>query len=200
VLRFLLVLLAGLFSYADSISVEITPNRHAMVHERYSLSSPGEFVFLASAGVRVEKIQSAGGRPLEISGSGPWFTVRIPPTHAVDLIYEVVPMLPLPRTSGVPMVMPKHAVESVSVTITDFGSGLSRVSVPHLIRHPDSKTWSATFPAVPSHLQLEWETGNAPPAPSAGPAGLFAWNFWGLTGVLVTWTVAYLLWARRQAV
>ncbi len=198
-LQFLLVLLASFCAFADSITVEITPDRHAIVREIYSISGPSEFVFLAGAGARVEKIHSAAGHPLEINGSGPWFTVRIPPMNAVDLSYEVVPTLPSPRSCGVPILMPKHAVDSVSVTIADFGSGLRRVSVPHLVHHRDLKTWTATFPAVPSHFQLEWETGNVPPAASTGPAGLFAWNFWGLAGVLVTWTIAYLLWARRQA-
>lgn len=197
--RLLPILLVCGCGYADSIAVEIAPDRHATVREHYSVSGPIEFVFLAGACARVERIQSGDGHRLETKGSGPWITVPVSSTSPMDLSYTVVPVFPSPRTCAVPIVMPKHAVDSVSITVTDRGSGLSRVSVPHLIAHPDSKTWTATFSAVPSHVQLEWETGDAPPAPLSGPTGLFAWNFWGLVGVLVTWTVAYLIWARRQA-
>src|SRR5580700_5509430 len=105
--------------------MEITPGRHAIVHEQYSLSGPIELVFLASPCARVERIQ-LGGRALEAKGSGPWITVLISSKTAIDLSYEVVPVSPSPRSCGVPILMPKHAVDSVSVTITDLGSGLSR--------------------------------------------------------------------------
>jgi hypothetical protein len=205
VFRLLPILLVCGCGYADSIAVEITPDRHALVREHYgmrehySLSGPVEFVFLASTCARLERIQSGDGHALETQGSGPWITVPVSSTTPMDLSYEVVPLSPSLRTCAVPIVMPKRAVDSVSMTVTDRGSGLSRVSVPHLIAHPDLRTWTATFSAVPSHVQLEWETGEAPPAPVAGPTGSFSWNFWGLVGVLVTWTVAYLIWARRQA-
>jgi len=192
----LLLFLAGLCAYADSIRVEIAADRHATVQEHYSLSGPTDFVFLVSPCARVEKIQ-AGGRPLEISGSGPWITVAIPPMREIDLSYDVMPTAP-PRACAVPILMPKHPINSVSLTVAELGSGLARISAPHLL-HSDFKTWTATFPAVPSHLDLEWETGSAPPPSIAAPTGLFAWNFWGLAGVLVIWTIAYLLWARRQA-
>jgi hypothetical protein len=199
VLRFPLILFASTCAFADSIAVDISPDRHAVIHEHYSVSGPTEFVFLASPCAWVEQIQSSGGRRLEQHGSGPWISVPIPAMTAVDLYYEVVPVVPGPRTCAVPILMPRRAIDSVSVTVTDSGSGLSRISVPQLFAHPDSKTWTAVFPAVPSSLQLEWATGVVPPASSPGPTGSFTWNFWGLTGVLVTWTIAYLLWARRQA-
>jgi hypothetical protein len=93
--------------------------------------------------------------------------------------------------------MPRHAVDSVSIAVTDRGSGLRGVSVPQL--GAGSQSWSGKLPAVPSRVQLEWPGGNLPPAPIPGPSGRFDWNFWGLVVILVTWTVAYLLWARRAA-
>jgi hypothetical protein len=197
-LRVLLVPLASLCAFADSIAVEVSPDRHVVVREHYSISGPIEFVFLASPCARVNEIESAGRR-LEAHGSGPWITVPIPAMTSVDVHYEVWPVVPSPRTCAVPILMPKHAVDSVSFIVTDLGSGLSRVVVPQLLAHPDSKTWTATFPAVPSHLQLQWESGSAVPASNVGPRGHFDWNFWGLAGILVTWTIAYLVWARRPA-
>lgn len=198
-LRFLLIPLASLCAYADSIAVEISPERHVVVREHYSVNGPTEFVFLASSCGRIDEIQLAGGRRIEAGGSGPWITVSIPLTTAVDLSYIVAPVIASPRTCAVPILMPKRSVGSVSFILTDLGSGLSRIPVPQLLAHPESKTWTATFPAVPSQLQLEWENGNASPPSNGGPVGRFEWNFWGLTGILVTWTIAYLLWARRPA-
>lgn len=187
-----------LCAYADSISVEISPDRHAIVREHYSVSGPIDFVFLVSPCARVEKIQSHG-RSLNTHGSGPWITVSMQAIDAADLQYEVVPSVPQPRTCALPILMPKRPVDSVSVTVMDLGSGLSRIAVPQLVVNRDLKTWTASLPAVPSQIRLEWDTGSPPPEPSAGPAGRFAWNFWGLACVLVTWTVTYLLWAGRKA-
>ncbi len=179
-----LLLLVGVCAYADSISIEISPDRSALVREHFTLSGPVEFEFLESPCARVR---------LATTGTGPWFTVPA----AADLRYEVVPVIPSPRTCAVPIVMPKRAIDSVSLTVTDHGSGLAHISVPQLAHN--SKTWTGTFPAIPSQVELEWETGNPPPPSIPGPAGRFDWNFWGLAFVLVTWTIAYLLWARREA-
>ena len=191
-LRLLLFLLC-LRAYGDSIRIEIAADRHATVREHYSLSGPAEFIFLASPCARVEKI-SAG----EQRGSGPWVTVEVPAMSAIELSYEVAPIAPSPRACAVPMLMPRHSIHSVDITLVDRGSDLRGISMPRL-PHPEAKMWAATFPAVPSHLELEWETGGDSPPAIAGPIGHFAWNFWGLAGVLVIWTIAYLLWARRQA-
>lgn len=196
--RFLLLALAGTCVYADSIAIEITPARRALVQEHYSVAGPAEFTFLAGSCARIEAIQS-GGRTLEPSGSGPWMTVQIPAASHVDLSYQVTPYYGDPRNCDVPILMPKHPIESVSITVRDLGSNLAGIAVPHFIEDSELGTWTAKFAAVPSHINLEWETGSDEPAPPAGPSGLFAWNFWGLVGILVTWTVAYLLWARRQA-
>jgi hypothetical protein len=183
-----LLLLVSVCAYADSISVEISPDRSVVVREHFSLSGPTEFEFLASPCARVL---------LATTGTGPWFIVPI--LSKADIVYQVVPVISSPRTCAVPIVMPKRAIDSVSLTVTDRGSGLTSISVPQLAAHPDLKTWTGTFPAIPSHVELEWETGNPPPASIAGPVGRFNWNFWGLVFVLVTWTIAYLMWARRPA-
>lgn len=198
-LRWLSLALIGACAYGDSIAVEVATDRHATVHEHFSLARPAEFEFLSSPCARIEEIRSSNGQPLEPIGSGPWIMVPVSAATAVDLSYQVVPMSASPRTCAVPILMPKHPVDSVSVRITDRGSGLSRVTEPRFVAHPDSKTWTATLPAVPSHVQLDWPSGDAPPASRAGPVGLFAWNFWGLVSVLVIWTIAYLFWAHRQA-
>ena len=179
-LRFLLIPLVALGAYADSITVEITPERRAIVREHFS--SAGPLVYLATSCARMEKLESIG--------NGPWIDVR---AASGDVSYAVVTAS---RECSIPLVMPKRAIDSVSITITDRGSGLRSVTSPHFIAHRESRTWTSTFPAVPSALRLEWETGDAPPMSSPGPIGLFAWNFWGLTGILVTWTIAYLFWAR----
>jgi hypothetical protein len=200
VLRILMVAaLVSISASADSIAIEISRDRRAVVREHYSVIGPVEFVFLASSCADVKDIELADSRRMETRGPGPWITVLIPAVTAVDLHYQVEPVVPSPRSCAVPILMPKRAVDPVSVTVTDLGSGLSRISVPQLFAHPESKTWTATFPAVPSQVQLEWETGDSPPASGTALTGRFEWNFWGLTGILVTWTVAYLMWARRQA-
>lgn len=198
-MRFLLVPLVAICAYADSITVEVMPGRQAIVQERYALPGPAELVYLSSPCMRVAKIRTTDGRALEATGSGPWITVAAPAEAVVDLSYEAVPVSPSPQTCAVPLLMPKHAIQSVSVSVIDRGSRLRDITVPHLVAQPASGKWTATFPAVPSRLQLDWETGNAPPAAPSQPAGLFFWNFWGLTGVLVVWASAYLVWARRQA-
>lgn len=195
-MRFVVLALMALCARADSIEVEITPGREAIVHERFSQS--GSFVFLASECARIEKLQSGSGNPLELLGTGPWINVAVPQIRPVELSYRVVPAVALPRSCDVPLVMPKRPIDSVSITITDQGSGLSGVAIPQLARTSES-TWTGTFPAVPSRVRLEWPRGNAPEAANGGPVGLFFWNFWGLVVVLVTWTFAYLVWASRQA-
>jgi hypothetical protein len=190
-LKLLLIALMSVGAYADSISIEVFADRHAMVRERFSAG--GEFEYLSSACARVEKVES-GGQALEGRGSGPWVGVTIP---AADVSYEVVPVIPSPHSCAMPILMPRRAVDSVSITVTDRGSGLRGVSVPQLVA--DSQSWSGKLPAVPSRVQLEWDSGDSPPASMAGPSGRFDWNFWGLVAILVTWTAAYLLWARRQA-
>jgi hypothetical protein len=196
--RLLLLPLVALCAHADSIAIEITSGRQATVHERDAEAGPAQFIFLASPCARIENIRTADGSTLNPQGSGPWITVAIPPVRAVDLSYQAVPTSASPRACDIPLLMPQHAITSISITITDRGSGLRRVSVPHLLEDSASQSWTATFPAVPSRLRLEWDTGGAPPPPLLAPTGLFVWNFWGLVVVLVTWTVAYLLWARLQ--
>ena len=196
--RSLLLVLACACAYGDSIAIEITPARRALVQEHYAVAGPTEFIFLASVCARVEAIQS-GGRTLDPRGSGPWMTVAIPAAASVDISYQAAPMNGDPRSCAVPILMPKHPIESVSITVRDLGSNLAGIAVPHFLEDPELKTWTARFAAVPSHINLEWSTGEAPPPVPAGPSGLFAWNFWGLVGILIVWTFAYLLWARRQA-
>jgi len=187
-----LVPLAALCVYADSIDVEITPARTMIVRENFSRAG-SHLIFLASSCARIEKIQSADGSVLRTSGPGPWMTVS---NASMPLSYEAVP-LASPRICSVPLLMPEHPIDSVRLTITDHGSGVTRVGIPHV--EGGAGKWTATFPAVPSQVQLEWPAGAALPKAPLFPIGRFAWNFWGLVSVLVLWTVAYLIWARRGA-
>jgi hypothetical protein len=181
-----LLLISAFVLRADSITIEIQPDRSAVVREHFSISGPTEFEYLDSPCARVQ---------LAVTGTGPWFTVPAKP----DLVYQVVPAIPSLRTCAVPIVMPKRTIDSVSLTVTDRGSGLTRIMVPQFAGHPDPKTWTATLPAIPSHVDLEWDSGNPPPASIPGPVGSFNWNFWGLAAILATWIIAYLMWARRPA-
>ncbi len=193
-LRGVLAALAALGAYANSIDVRITPDRKAEIHERFSGAAPVNFVYLDSPCVRIGRIQ-ADGRLIEPQGAGPWRTVASP---ALEISYEAVPVAAA-RACPVSLLMPDHPVGPVSVTVTDLGSGLRFISVPHFAADPGSKIWTANFPAVPSILRLEWKTGSPPGGSTPAPAGRFALNFWGLCAVLVIWTAAYLLWARRDA-
>jgi hypothetical protein len=165
------------------ISVEIRADRHVIVHEHYS-AAPSELIYLASPCARME---------LTPAGPGSWVTV---PISGSDLTYEVAPVSARPRSCGIPLLMPKSALDSVSVTVEDRGSGVSGISMPHLVRSADR--WTATFPAIPSKIQIEWPDGNAPQSKTPPLAtGWFYPNFWGLVAILVTWTIAYLIWARQ---
>lgn len=196
-MRIVLAVLVALAARGDSIDVRISPDRVASVQERFSGAGPAEFVSIESPCMRIEQI-NAGGLALKTQGAGPWSEIAIPATASLEISYQAEPVA-APRTCSLPLLMPKHPIDSVSVTVTDLGSGLSFISVPQLTAHRDSKTWTAMFPAVPSTLRLEWETGNRPAASVEAPTGRFAWNFWGLCTILVTWIAAYLAWARRHA-
>jgi hypothetical protein len=195
---FVAILFLAVGAFADSIEVDVRADRSAVVREHFSQTGSAGFVFLASACARIENPRTGAGA-VEVKGSGPWMEVAIPASGAVDLSYEAVPAEGSPRSCAVPVVMPKRAIESVSVTVVDQGSGLKGIAIPRLAEGPVSRTWSATFPAVPSRVQLEWPSGDAAREETRGPVGLFFWNFGGLAGVLVTWTIAYLIWAKRQA-
>jgi hypothetical protein len=184
--RFLLLALASLSARADSITVEITPERHAIVHEHFSIAGPVEFVFLRSDCMQIL---------VDESGTGPWFPVSIPKPDAIS--YEARPATQFPGSCALPLLMPKHPIRSVSITVIDHG-GLTDVTVPCLARDRGSKSWSGTFPAVPSQIGLEWRGGDTAIAENRAPTGAFFWNFWGLATVLVTWIAAYLTWARRE--
>lgn len=197
-MRFLLIPLLAVYARGDSVTVEITANRQAIVHEHFTESASGGLIFLASPCARIDNIQDAGGRIFLPTGNGPWRVVSIPPAP-LDFSYQAVPVAAFPRNCAVPMLMPRHPISSVSITVTDHGSGLQNISVPHLVEEFPSRTWTAQFPAVPSQLRLEWDSGNIPPGGSRDPEGLFEWNFRSLVGILITWIAAYLFWARRQA-
>ena len=197
-----LAALMALSVRANSIDIRIAADRKAEVHERFSGASPAEFVFLASPCARIDHIQSADGHVIEPQGVGPWRRVAVPAIPALEISYEVLPIVEA-RTCSVPLLIPTHPIDPVSIAVTNLASGLSLISAPHLTAHRDSTgrnvIWTATLPAAPSALRLEWETGNPPTASVAAPTGRFAWNFWGLCAVLVIWTTAYLVWALRHA-
>jgi len=203
-----------------SIAIQIRQDRHALVREHFALpgnARPLEFVFLASQCGGVENIrlvQGGMGHELSAAGSGPWRTVR-PPVSAglsaapFDVYYDVVPVAPNARSCGVPLLMPQMVLEPVGrktsdfifVRVEDAGSGISNIAVPHLQIQSGGKAWSASFPAIPSKVEIEWRTGGevrASPGNQSDHTGLFYWNFFGLLIVLVTWTALYLLWARAQ--
>jgi hypothetical protein len=194
----LLVLLYATVSGAGTadISIRIGPDRHAAVRERFSLPKTEGFEFLASPCGRIGNLM-VDGRPESIPASpGPW----IPAPGGLDYSYEVIPNDANPRSCAIPILMPKTSLDPVSLIVEDAGSGLANVSLPHMSASKDRKRWTATLPAVPSKIDLVWADGDAAPI-SGRPleTGLFRWNFWGLVSVLVIWTIAYLLWARRQA-
>ena len=94
--------------------------------------------------------------------------------------------------------MPKHPLDSVSLTIQDRTRAVLDISLPQL-SHPEPARWTGTLPAIPSKIQIEWRTGQAPmPSPEKSPTGLFFWNFTGLVAVLISWTILYLVWARAS--
>jgi hypothetical protein len=178
------------------VYVGIGPDRHAEVREKFSLPKAQGFEFLASPCGRIANLV-VDGTPQSIPASSrPWIAAP----GGVNFAYEVIPNDANPQSCAIPIVMPKTALDPVSLTVEDAGSGLANVSLPHMSASSDRKRWTATLPAVPSKINLVWADGVESPTNKIQlETGLFRWNFWGLVSILVVWTIAYLLWARRQA-
>jgi hypothetical protein len=197
VLRFLPLLLTASRAFAGtaSLTVEIRENRSAVITEHFS-QPVKELVFLLSPCARIENVRVSDANQPTPAGPGPWITLPLP--NAVDVSYEAVPLQANPKTCPIPLLIPKQALDSVSLAIEDRSGTVGDISLPHVVRTEPGR-WSTTLPAIPSKIQIEWRTGETPtPRPEESPTGLFFWNFGGLVTVLVSWTILYLLWARAS--